>query len=60
MLQLDVSAQAPFNAYTNKKSADSGNDNACCPDMDFASLRPAPFYHWEYTEEEIERSDSPD
>ena len=40
--------------------ANSGDsDYACCADMDFASIRPAPFYYLGYTDEEIERDDAP-
>ena len=36
------------------------SDNIGCSDMDYASLRPAPFYKWGYTREEIKRGDAPD
>ena len=41
--------------------AESGDsDYACCPDMDYASLRPAPFYECGYTEKEINLGNAPD
>ena len=36
------------------------SDNACCPDMNFVSIRPAPFYLFGYTHEEIKRDYAPD
>ena len=35
------------------------NKYVFCPDIDYASPRPAPFDKWGYTEEEIERGNAP-